>query len=107
LVYEAVVMALEAMNEKVELEIVRLLKFMYTTMILTQDQIERGFNRVFDDMPDISLDVPAAYNLLERVVGRCQAVGILTELFVKNMPSRGRKRFVSEGDGGKIKEMPF
>ena len=54
-------------------------------------------------MPEISIDVPAAYVILERFVTRCRAAGFVTDELVRKMPSRGRKRFVSEGDGGRIK----
>ena len=37
-------------------------------------------------------------------MGRCRGAGLLTDELVRKMPSRGRKRFVSEGDGGRIKE---
>ena len=33
--------------------------------------------------------------------------GIINDDIVKKMPSRGRKRFVSEGDGGLIKDSSF
>ena len=55
-------------------------------------------------MPELSIDVPAAYSILERFVLRCRAAGIITDELVRKMPSRGRKRFVSEGDGGIIKK---
>ena len=55
-------------------------------------------------MPEIAIDVPAAYSVLERFVTRCRASGFITDELVRKMPSRGRKRFVSEGDGGRIKE---
>ena len=64
----------------------------------------QGFERVYDVMPEIVIDVPAAYNILERFVVRCKTAGVLTDELVRKMPSRGRKRFVSEGDGGLIKE---
>ena len=64
----------------------------------------QGFERIYDVMPDIVIDVPAAYNILERFVMRCKMGGLLTDELVRKMPSRGRKRFVSEGDGGLIKE---
>ena len=64
----------------------------------------QGIERIYDVMPDIVIDVPAAYNILERFVIRCKTAGILTDELVRKMPSRGRKRFVSEGDGGLIKE---
>lgn len=55
-------------------------------------------------MPDICLDVPSAYSVLERFMERCQKAGFLTDNIIKKTPCRGRKRFVSEGDGGRIKE---
>ena len=33
--------------------------------------------------------------------------GIVNDDIVRKMPSRGRKRFVSEGDGGRIKDSSF
>jgi len=62
-----------------------------------------GFERVYEFMPDIAIDVPAAYAILERFVIRCRKEGIITDELVRKMPSRGRKRFVSEGDGGRVK----
>ena len=64
----------------------------------------QGIERVYDVMPEIVIDVPAAYTILERFVMRCKTAGMLTDELVRKMPSRGRKRFVSEGDGGLIKE---
>ncbi len=55
-------------------------------------------------MPEMQLDVPQAYLILERFVMRCKTYGFVTDEMVKKMPSRGRKRFVSEGDGGIVKE---
>ena len=43
-------------------------------------------------------------SVLERFVVRCRGAGLVTDELVRKMPSRGRKRFVSEGDGGRIKE---
>lgn len=39
-------------------------------------------------MPDICLDVPLAYTVLERFVERCQKGGFLTDEVIKKMPSR-------------------
>lgn len=104
LVYEAIVMALEAMHENTEEAICRMLKSLFNSCIVTPDQMQRGFFRVFEDLPDICIDVPAAYTLLDRFVTRAQRHGIITDEVVRLVPVRGRKRFVSEGDGGKIKE---
>jgi programmed cell death protein 4 len=48
----------------------------------------QGFLRVYEDMPDICLDVPVAYTVLERFVERCQKGGFLTDEVIKKMPSR-------------------
>jgi len=53
------------------------------------------------------LDVPLAYIMLDRFVERCSRVGFLSDKTIKTMPTRGRKRFVSEGDGGHIKPETF
>lgn len=53
----------------------------------------QGFQRVFDDMPDIVLDVPLAYIMLDRFIERCSRAAFLSEKIVKNMPSRFVLRF--------------
>ncbi|XP_049857865.1 programmed cell death protein 4 [Schistocerca gregaria] len=107
LVYEAVVMTIEAINGHTEELMCKLLKSLYSAIIITPDMMDRGFLRVYEDMPDICLDVPLAYTVLERFVERCQKAGILGEEVIKKLPSRGRKRFVSEGDGGRVKSYDF
>jgi programmed cell death protein 4 len=104
LVYEAIVMALESMQESDEESICRLLKSLFNSCLVTPDQMQRGFYRVFEDLPDICIDVPAAYSLLDRFVNKAQSHGFVSEEVVRQVPVRGRKRFVSEGDGGKVKE---
>ncbi|KAJ8984628.1 hypothetical protein NQ317_009856 [Molorchus minor] len=103
LVYEAIVMALEANSAVKEEALCKLLKAFADAVLITLDQMERGFLRVFDDLPDISMDVPLAYIILDRFVERCHKDHFLTENVMKNLPSRGRKRFVSEGDQQFIK----
>jgi len=104
LVYEIVIMMLEAKaNEGIEDAMAKLLKSLEQSCVCTMEMIEQGFQRVYEDLPDISLDIPLAYIILERFVQRCFGLNILSEKTVKNMPSRGRKRFVSEGDCGLIK----
>lgn len=107
LVYEAVVMVLEAINHHTDEAMCKLLKSLSNAVIITEDMMDRGFLRVYEDMPDICLDVPLAYTVLERFVERCNKAGFLSENLVKKMPTRGRKRFVSEGDGGRVKDHNF
>ena len=100
-------MTIEAINGHTEELMCKLLKSLIASVIITPDLMERGFLRVYEDMPDICLDVPLAYTVLERFVERCQKAGFLTEEVIRKLPSRGRKRFVSEGDGGRIKSPDF
>ncbi|KAL1461052.1 hypothetical protein WDU94_012984 [Cyamophila willieti] len=104
LVYEAVVATLEAINPTVEAAILKLLASLSAAVIVTPDMMERGFQRVFDDMNDIVLDVPLAQTVLERFVEATTKAKIISENLAKQIPIRARKRFVSEGDGGRFKD---
>ncbi|XP_068625781.1 programmed cell death protein 4 [Battus philenor] len=104
LVYETVLLAVEAINSSVEEQLCTFLAELRRCVIVTPDQMDRGFLRVLEDMSDIVLDVPLAYIMLDRFVERCQHKFRLGEEVLKRMPTRGRKRFVSEGDGGAIKD---
>lgn len=48
----------------------------------------KGFFRVYEEMPDICIDVPQAYTVLEKFLSKCQSAGFLTDEVVKSMPSR-------------------
>ncbi|KAM6347202.1 programmed cell death protein 4 isoform 2-T5 [Alca torda] len=103
LVYEAVVMVLESTGEKTFKMILDLLKSLWTSSVITMDQMKRGYERVYHEIPDINLDVPHSYSVLERFVEECFQAGIISKPLRDLCPSRGRKRFVSEGDGGRLK----
>merc|ERR1712088_185635 len=104
LVFEAVYMVIESIHEKTEEAMCKLLTSLFRSFVITIDQMRAGFQRIYDMMGDISIDVPQAYLVLERWVLRCRSAGIINDDVVRKMPCRGRKRFVSEGDGGLIKE---
>ncbi|MBN3311135.1 PDCD4 protein, partial [Amia calva] len=104
LVYEAVIMVLESTGESAVQMMVKLLKAFWETGLITLDQMNRGFRRVFDELPDICLDVPHAHTIMETFVDLCFTETVITKQLRDACPSRGRKRFVSEGDGGLIKQ---
>ncbi|KAJ1212026.1 hypothetical protein NDU88_007372 [Pleurodeles waltl] len=104
LVYEALLMVLESNGEAPVVMIVKLLKGLWETGLVTLDQMNRGFQRVYDELPDINLDVPLAHNIMENLVDLCFEEAVITKHLRDACPSRGRKRFVSEGDGGRIKQ---
>lgn len=96
-------MMLEDGHERVMTLIKNLFKFFSQTNIVKPDQIKNGFERVFDSFADIQLDIPNAHTILEKFTDMCACDGIIPFSFTLKVPSRGRKRFVSEGDGGIIK----
>ncbi|KAF6110611.1 programmed cell death 4 [Phyllostomus discolor] len=103
LVYEAIVMVLESTGESTFKMILDLLKSLWKSSTITVDQMKRGYERIYNEIPDINLDVPYSYSVLERFVEECFQAGIISKQLRDLCPSRGRKRFVSEGDGGRLK----
>lgn len=81
-------MTLEALNEGVEDAMGKLLKSAEQACVITAEAIEQGFQRVYDDIQDISIDIPLAYIILERFAQRCHNLGVLSEKMLKNLPSR-------------------
>ncbi|ELU07784.1 hypothetical protein CAPTEDRAFT_170810 [Capitella teleta] len=106
LVYHAALIAIEDSGERATDMMVKLLRSLTSSIVVTLNQFEKGIRRLSDDMPDICLDVPSAYSLLDRLASKLQVEGVLTDDLMKELPNKGRKRFVSEGDGGKLKERP-
>jgi len=103
-VYEAIVMVLEESTSRSAESMAKLLESLCKACIVSADQLKLGATRVFDNMGDIVLDVPNAFPLLEDFASICIAKGIFSADLLAEMPERGRKRFVSEGDGGMIKD---
>ncbi|XP_048399676.1 programmed cell death protein 4-like isoform X2 [Stegostoma tigrinum] len=96
LVYEAVVMVLESTSSNVSDLIVKLLKSFWESGFVTLDQMNRGFKRVFNAMPDISLDAPNSYSILKSFVDHCHQQGVITKALQDQCPTREAKPAVSE-----------
>ncbi|CAH2322536.1 programmed cell death 4 [Pelobates cultripes] len=103
LVYEAILMVLEATGDTTYKLMLNLLDALWKSAVITLDQMKRGYDRIYSEIPDINLDAPHAYSVLERFVEDCFKAGIISKQIRDLCPSRGRKRFVSEGDGGRLK----
>ncbi|XP_069140774.1 programmed cell death protein 4-like [Argopecten irradians] len=103
-VYEATMIVLEDGSPRAANMMCNLLKSWSETLVLTTQQITQGFKRIYDALPDITLDVPAAYTLLEQFATLCHQGRVIGSDIFQDLPQRGRKRFVSEGDGGRLKE---
>ena len=74
LVYEAIVMVIESSHEKTEEAMCKLLQSLFRSFVISIENLRAGFQRCYDQMVDISIDVPQAYNILERWVLRCRQV---------------------------------
>lgn len=103
LIYEAIVMMLEDGHERVMSLMKDLFQFFSKTNFVTPVQMKSGFERVFESFTDIQLDVPHGHTSLEKFTDMCARDGIIPISLTLKVPSRGRKRFVSEGDGGLVK----
>ncbi|XP_022541986.1 programmed cell death protein 4a [Astyanax mexicanus] len=103
LVYEVIVMVLESTGDSAVQLMVKLLQEFWKSGLITLDQMNRGFQRVYDELPEINLDVPHAQTIMETFVELCFQESVITKQLRDACPARGRKRFVSEGDGGRIK----
>ncbi|CAL8389474.1 unnamed protein product [Arctogadus glacialis] len=106
-VYEALVMVLESKGEKTFKMVLLLLKRLWVSTVITVDQMRRGYERVYMDIAEINIDVPRAYFILELFVDKSFSAGVIDKNLRDICPCRGRKRFVSEGDGGCLKLESF
>jgi len=100
IVYEALVISLEDGSEKTLKGVVQLLKQLAGDTMITEDQMIAGFERVYASMDDIVLDSPRAFKNLDCILEMCCRAHILSISLRHKAPSRGRKRYVSEGDFG-------
>jgi len=107
IVYEAVQIAFENGTSNGMNAIVDLLKHLYDCGMLTVDQMTTGYKRVFENMSDIVLDIPLAYKHLDTLLDKSCRAGIISLTMRQSAPSRGRKRFVSEGDFGMSSPRPL
>jgi len=103
-VYEAIVMVLEESTRRAAESMSKLLESLCKSYVVSADQLKLGAHRVFDNMGDIVLDVPNAFALLDDFASICAERRVFSDDLLESLPERGRKRFVSEGDGGKIKD---
>ncbi|XP_061768213.1 programmed cell death protein 4a isoform X2 [Nerophis ophidion] len=88
LVYEAVVMVLESKGDTASHMMIKLLQSFWKTGLITVDQMNRGFQRVYDELPEISLDVPHAHSIMETFVDLCYQESVITKQLRDDCPSR-------------------
>lgn len=80
---------------------ITLLEILTKSAVITYDQLKTGMLRLFDDIEDIHLDVPNAYEQLQTLLKQLEEKKILNHDITSNAPQKGRKRMTSEGDSSK------
>jgi hypothetical protein len=98
LVFQAIVMAIEKSTDEARVKIINLLNELCKSVVITPNQLNLGIRRVYAELPDLQLDVPAAYTLMERFMAEACGVGFVTKKLASEMPAKPRKRFISETD---------
>ncbi|CAF1312297.1 unnamed protein product [Rotaria sordida] len=100
-VYELIDFCLEKNTERAEQLTISLLETLTTTTIITYDQLKTGILRLFDDIEDIQLDVPNAYEQLQSLLKQLEGKKVLNHDITSNIPQKGRKRLTSGGENNK------
>eukprot|EP00051_Salpingoeca_urceolata_P010464 m.127905 g.127905 ORF g.127905 m.127905 type:complete len:440 (-) comp16719_c4_seq1:14-1333(-) len=102
-VYEAVVLALEHGHREREPRLIAtLLAYLDQSALVTPNQMEAGFRRVFSDFEELEIDIPHAHVYLKRFLDLATSAGsYVSKSVTAAVPQRqARKRYLSENLGG-------
>ncbi|CAD5215522.1 unnamed protein product [Bursaphelenchus okinawaensis] len=96
--------AMDRMHDTIMEKLAKLLKYLLDTGVLLETSVRPGFTRLFKELPDLVIDIPAAYSLCDIFVKKCVKHRIITKEFAEDMPrtSTRRMRTLSEGADGKF-----
>ncbi|VDO54235.1 unnamed protein product [Schistosoma margrebowiei] len=98
LVFQSIIMAIEISTEDARERVIRLLKELCASVVLTIDQLTLGVKRVYAELPDLQIDVPAAYTLMELFMDEAIKAGFIPRKLANEFTTKPRKRFISETD---------
>lgn len=68
--------------------VICLLNDLCRSVVLTLDQLRLGINRVYVELPDLQLDVPNAYGLMERFMRSAITAGFMPKKFAQEISSK-------------------
>lgn len=80
-VKRAITNALEEGGDENATAMASLFAFLVTQEIVSSEQINKGFERFRDVLPDVALDIPNAASLFQTVAARAKSDGILPSSF--------------------------
>ena len=85
---QLLILVIESTKEQTAEALSTLLKNLYDACYLTTDQLTQGFVRVLDNIQDIQLDVPKAYETFDKFADTCFNKGFLPNRVLKELPGR-------------------
>ncbi|CAH8494436.1 unnamed protein product [Heterobilharzia americana] len=94
----SIILAIEISTELARERVIRLLSELCSSVVLTIDQLTLGVKRVYAELPDLQLDVPAAYSLMELFMNSAVKAGFMPRKLANEFTAKPRKRFISETD---------
>jgi hypothetical protein len=74
--------------------------------IISADQMIAGHNRIYSNLDDISLDIPHAFQIIQKIVQKSFQKKLISDRLKLLCPNKSRKRFSSESDVNEIQEEP-
>ena len=85
---QLLVLVIESGKEQTAVAMSNLLKAFYDACYITTDQMTQGFVRVLDNLTDIQLDAPQAFNSFDNFADICFKQGFLPNRVLKELPGR-------------------
>lgn len=105
-VYEAFLLCHNDINKYNRIK--KLVLFFFECGFFTAEQIQSGVKRINENIDEFSKNELSSYENLEDFLKELLSIGAIDKELVEFSPlSKGRKRYISEGDGGKIKPQSF
>lgn len=94
-------------NEMIANSMIWMLQYLYTKeCIISADQMIAGHNRIYSNLDDISLDIPHAFQIIQKIVQKSFQKKLISDRLKLLCPNKSRKRFSSESDVNEIQEEP-
>lgn len=85
---QLLILVIESNKEQTAEAMSNLLKTFYDACYITTDQMTQGFVRVLDNIQDIQLDAPLAYETFDKFADICFNQGFLPNRVLKELPGR-------------------
>lgn len=85
---QLLILVIEANKQETATAMAKLLQSLYEACYVTSDQMTQGFVRVLDNISDIQLDVPHAYQTFDNFADVCFSMGFLPNRVLKELPGR-------------------